>query len=75
MNVYCGGFLRATIGAAPDTLTLPGGFSCSADTDTIWRVADVTVHVDGAGVTTDCDVVPIRAADGTPMFTRGNLAY
>jgi hypothetical protein len=75
VNVYCGGFLRATIGAAPDTITLPGGLSCSADTDTVWRVADVTTHVDAAGVTTGCDVVPVRETDGSPRFTRGDLGF
>ncbi len=75
VNVYCGGFLRATIGAAPDTITLPGGSSCSADTDTVWRVADVTVHVDAAGVTTGCDVTPIREMGGGPHLTIGDLAY
>jgi hypothetical protein len=75
LNVYCGGFLRATIGAAPDTITLPGGTGCSADADTVWRAADVLVHVDGAGVTTDCDVTPIIAPGGGPRFTRGDLAY
>jgi len=75
LNVYCGGFLRATIGAAPDTITLPGGTGCSANADTVWRAADVLVHVDAAGVTTDCDVTPIREMGGGPRFTRGDLAY
>ncbi|MBX7192755.1 MAG: hypothetical protein K1X94_11885 [Sandaracinaceae bacterium] len=75
LNVYCGGFLRATLGAAPDTITLPGGGSCASDTDTVWRAADVLVHVDGSGVTTDCDVTPITATGGGPRFTRGDFAY
>ena len=75
LNVYCGGFLRATIGAAPDTVTLPGGLGCSADNDTLWRAADVLVHVDGSGVTTGCDVTPLIAPGGGPRLTRGDLAY
>ncbi len=75
VNVYCGGFLRATIGAAPTLVTLPGSGSCSANLDTIWRVGDVRVRVDAAGVTTGCDVTPLRAPGGGARLTRGDLAY
>lgn len=75
LNVYCGGFLRATIGAAPDTITLPGGTACNSTLDTVWRAADVTVHVDASGVTTDCDVTPILAEGGGPRLTTGDFAY
>lgn len=74
LNVYCGGFRRATLGAGADVVTLPGASGCFSD-NTMWRAADVTVHVDSAGVTTGCDVVPIREADGSPRLTRGDFSY
>jgi hypothetical protein len=74
VNVYCGGFLRATLGAAPETVTLPGGASCSSN-DTLWRVADVSVNVNAMGVTTGCAVTPLRATGGGPRLTRGDLSF
>ena len=74
VNVYCGGFLRGTVGAAPDTVTLPGGGGCSA-ADTTWRVADVMVHVDAAGTTTGCDVTPLRATAGGADLRVGDINY
>jgi hypothetical protein len=49
VNVYCGGRRVATYGAAPDLVTGFDGLS------TMWRVADVTTHLDAEGNTT-CDV-------------------
>jgi hypothetical protein len=75
LNVYCGGFLRGTLGAPPDIARLPGGLRC-ATSDSVWRAADVTVHVDAAGVTTGCDVVPIRdAAGGFPFLTTDDPTF
>jgi hypothetical protein len=74
VNVYCGGFLRATLGAAPETVTMPGGGSCSSG-DTLWRVADVSVNVNAMGVTTGCTVTPLRAMGGGPRLTRGDVAF
>jgi hypothetical protein len=75
LNVYCGGVLRATLGAGADLVRLPGGTMC-ATTDTMWRAADVTVHVDDAGVTTGCDVAPIHdAAGGWPFLTVEDHGY
>jgi hypothetical protein len=58
VNVYCGGVLKATYGAAPDTVA---GFTQGAGfgKGTMWRVADVSMQVSG-GTTTDCDVGPLH---------------
>jgi hypothetical protein len=61
VNVYCGGKLLGTYGAAPDTIT---GFG-SGDPESNangpwWRVVDVTPTVDGMGVTTDCALTPLN---------------
>jgi hypothetical protein len=75
LNIYCGGFLRGTLGAIPDLVPLPGGTGC-ATSDTVWRAADVTVHVDAAGVTTGCDVAPIHDGAGDfPYLTRDDPSY
>jgi len=52
VNVYCGGTLKATYGASPDTV---GGFTAGGGFEggPMWRVVDVTPTVVG-GVTTDC---------------------
>ena len=63
VNVYCGGELRATYGAAPDTLEgfEEGGSRNGGD---MWRVADIETHVDGAGVT-DCTLTPLTDPDAS----------
>jgi hypothetical protein len=73
VNVYCGGFLRATIGAAPDTITMAAASDCSGG-GPIWRAADLVVHVDAVGVTTGCDVTPLRAADGGADIRMGDVS-
>jgi hypothetical protein len=58
VNIYCGGTLTATYGAAPDLVsgfTGGGGFANGP----MWRVADATVTVVG-GVTTGCDVTALH---------------
>jgi len=58
VNVYCGGQLKATYGATPDTVpgfTDGGGFAAGP----MWRVVDVTPQVTG-GVTTDCTLTPLH---------------
>lgn len=65
VNIYCGGYLKATYGQAPDTV--PGFDESGGDTDgDMWRVADVTPVVVG-GVTTDCTVTQLHA----PGMTSG----
>jgi hypothetical protein len=60
VNVYCGGRRVATFGQPGDELQHfigePGDRSYGA----MWRVADVTAHVDSGGTTTGCDVVPVH---------------
>ena len=58
VNIYCGGALKGTYGAAPDTvsLTQSGGFG-GGD---MWRVVDVKPAVNGQGVTTDCELTPLH---------------
>ena len=58
INIYCDGFRVATYGPQPNPVTSfnsSGGFNCSGHT---WRVADVTVNING-GVTT-CTVDAIN---------------
>ena len=56
VNVYCGGELRGTYGAAPDDVTGfdQGGGRESGD---MWRVVDIATSVSGG--TTDCALTPI----------------
>ncbi len=63
VNVYCGGRLKATFGAAPDTVV--GFEGPRAAVGAIWRVAEVLAIVDGGD--TDCEVTalhPPGAASG-----------
>ncbi|HEY3356570.1 MAG TPA: MopE-related protein [Polyangia bacterium] len=70
VNVYCGGRLTSTYGAAPDVV---GGFSSGGSwgAGTMWRVADVTTHVT-AGTTTGCDVTPLHPAGQTSGYNVTN---
>jgi hypothetical protein len=69
VNIYCGGYLRATYGQAPDTV--PGfdvsGANSSGD---MWRVADVTPTVVG-GVTTDCTIEQLHPPGQTSGYWVG----
>ncbi len=56
VNVYCGGRRVATFGERPDVVNNFRGPNGNTAIGTMWRVADVTVHVDAAGETTGCDV-------------------
>ena len=60
VNVYCGGRRVATLGEAPSTVPGFVGEPGSSNFGAMWRVADVTVHVDRTGVTTGCTVRPIH---------------
>ncbi|MBK9031452.1 MAG: putative metal-binding motif-containing protein [Myxococcales bacterium] len=58
VNVYCGGRLLGTYGAAPDVVTAfdqSGGFGAGD----MWRVVDATPTVVG-GVTTGCTLTPLH---------------
>jgi hypothetical protein len=66
VNIYCGGNLKATYGAAPNTLGPCPGTSCfntssGFNAGLMWRVADAEAVVDPAtGLTTDCNVTAIH---------------
>jgi hypothetical protein len=77
VNVYCGGHLRGTIGAAPDTLADFTGASGATSVGAMWRAADVTVRVDAMGVTTGCDVTPLRPPGARTGYwvTRNDPSY
>ena len=70
VNVYCGGALAGSYGAAPD---LVEGFSRgSARNGDIWRVVDITTRVSGDSIT--CELSPVRPSDpseGLYSITRG----
>jgi hypothetical protein len=82
VNIYCGGRLKATYGAAPDTLgPCPGptcfDFGSGWGAGLMWRVADVTAIVDAQGNTTDCDVAAIHPpGKGSGYYvTNNSTAY
>ncbi len=77
INVYCGGRLRGTLGAAPDPLPSFTGTPGSTSIGAMWRAADVTVMVDGAGTTTGCGVVPLHPVGATTGYfvTRNDPSY
>jgi hypothetical protein len=58
VNIYCGGYLRATYGAAPDQLQ---GFDDSGgyNAGEMWRVVDVAPIMSGSE-TTDCTLTPLH---------------
>ena len=63
VNVYCGGELRGTYGQAPDRVMAfdQGG---GRNGGSMWRVVDVQMMVDAAGMTTGCDLTPITPPGG-----------
>ncbi|MEK6606728.1 MAG: hypothetical protein AABZ30_03620 [Myxococcota bacterium] len=63
VNVYCGGFLLGTYGAAPDLVSGfedGGGF----DAGVMWRVVDAVPDVDAGGTTTGCTLTPLVDPEG-----------
>ncbi len=58
VNVYCSGRRVATYGAAPDTVARFMG-DTNPSVGAMWRVVDVTTHVDASGRTT-CDLTPLH---------------
>jgi hypothetical protein len=82
VNVYCGGNLKATYGQAPNTLGPCPGPACFNDgtgyaKGLMWRVADVTVAVDGAGNTTDCAITALKPPGATSGYwvTKDVITY
>ncbi|MBX3273927.1 MAG: hypothetical protein KF729_26925 [Sandaracinaceae bacterium] len=76
VNIYCGGELTSTFGAAPDVV--PGFVSsASGSSGLMWRVADVTTRVDASGATIGCEVDALRP-DGEPtgfVTTTGDTSF
>jgi len=60
VNVYCGGRRVATYGKAPDVVPHFQGPNGHRSVGAMWRVADVTTHVNAAGETTGCDVAQVH---------------
>lgn len=65
INVYCGGVLRASYGAAPNAL--PNFDTPGSSAGDIWRVVDATVQVVG-GVTTGCTLTPLHPPGDTTGY-------
>ncbi len=59
VNIYCDGTRVATYGVAPDEVPAFSGVSGYSGIGAMWRVVDVTTHVDASGNTT-CDVTPVH---------------
>ncbi len=76
VNIYCGGEIVSTFGAAPDTV--PGFMSEEVGSSGLmWRVADIVAHVDASGVTTGCDVTGLHPPGMSTGFwlTTGDTSY
>jgi hypothetical protein len=76
VNIYCGGHLLGTYGAAPDQVAgfnSGGGFGRG----TMWRVVDATTVVDAQGNTTNCGLVPLHPPGQTSGYyvTTNNLTF
>jgi hypothetical protein len=74
VNIYCGGFLTATYGAAPNQVQgfdQAGGFG-GGD---MWKVADVEATV-MAGVTTGCDITALLdPVTGSYLIETNDTSY
>jgi len=82
VNIYCGGNLKATYGAAPNTLGPCPGAACfntggGFGAGLMWRVADVKATVDATGNTTDCAVTAIHPPGTMSGYyvTNNNTTY
>ena len=66
VTIYCGGEIAGTFGAEPDRVESfdEGGGDSGGD---MWRVADVQMMVDGAGMTTGCEITPLHP----PLMSSG----
>jgi hypothetical protein len=67
VNVYCGGRRVATFGQAPDIVRRFMGRRGDESMGAMWRVADVTTHIDAAGETT-CDVQQVHPPGTTSGY-------
>jgi hypothetical protein len=60
INIYCDGRRVATYGQAPDVVDRFEGTAGSSGIGAMWRVCDVTTHVDVTGATKRCDVQAVH---------------
>lgn len=67
VNVYCAGRRIATYGASPDRLTDYEGRSGDMSAGAMWRVVDVTTHLDAAGELT-CDALALHPPGSTSGY-------
>jgi hypothetical protein len=67
VNIYCGGRRTASYGVAPDTIASFTGTSGYSGVGAMWRVVDVTTHVDASGTTT-CDTTPVHPPGATSGY-------
>ncbi|MGE0785453.1 MAG: hypothetical protein AB7S26_07185 [Sandaracinaceae bacterium] len=76
VNIYCGGDLQATFGAAPDRVA---GFSSAevGDEGLMWRVADIQAMVNAMGETTGCAVTGLHPPASSTGYwtTTGDTSY
>ncbi len=75
INIYCGGRRVATYGAPPDIVPDFEGIPGTEGIGAMWRVVDVTTHIDAAGETT-CEVTQVHPAGGIGYHvTWGDIRY
>jgi len=76
VNIYCGGEIVSTFGAAPDTVP---SFTSSeiGSSGLMWRVADVVTRVDATGATTGCDVTALHPPSASTGYwlTTGDTSF
>ncbi len=68
VNIYCDGRLVGTYGAAPDLVPTFSGSRGSTSCGAMWRVVDVTTHVDASGGTTGCDLSALHPPAATSGY-------
>lgn len=67
VNVYCAGRRIATYGASPDEVPDFFGPEGGSSVGAMWRVVDVTTHVDAAGALT-CDAAALHPPGSTSGY-------
>jgi len=68
VNVYCGGRRVAMFGAAPDEVPRFRGRRGDEGLGAMWRVADVTTHVDATTGSTTCDATLLHPPGATAGY-------
>jgi len=68
INIYCNGRRVATYGKAPDEVKAFEGVHGRDGIGAMWRVCDVTVHVDSMGTTNSCEVKAVHPPGATAGY-------